>query len=131
MYSMKYIILTFLCFTTISILCQNNTFKKSDIYGCWTDSFEEYNNDSKFKVFRPCNYNKIPPARFRYKFEIKNNGEFHWLELAKNDRHYKKKGTWIYNSKSKTLSIFNDKKNKVEDLVIMKIIKDKLTIKKH
>ena len=128
---MKYKILTFLFFTTLSVISQKKTINKSDIYGCWTDSFEEYSNESNFKVFRPCNYDKIPPARFRYRFEIKKNGEFQWLEMAENDGHYMRKGTWTYDSKSKTLSVFNKKKNKVKDLVMINMIKGMLTLEKN
>ena len=128
---MKYRILTFLFFTTLLVISQNNTINKSDIFGCWTDSFEEYNKESNFKVFRLCDYDKIPPARFRHRFEIKKNGEFHWLEMAKDDRHYMRKGTWTYDSKSKTLSVFNKSKNKIKELVLINVMKGRLTIEKN
>ncbi|MFD0992393.1 hypothetical protein [Tenacibaculum geojense] len=128
---MKYKILFFLFFVTLSIISQKIKFDKSDIYGCWTDSFEEYSDESSFKIFRQCSYDKIPPTRFRYRYEIKKNGEFHWLEMSKNDGHFIRKGHWTFDSKSKTLSVFNKKKNKIKELIIINMAEGMMKIERN
>lgn len=54
-----------------------------DIYGTWINSREEENDI--IKIYRPDNYKKFPPTRFRDKIIFYENGECEYLMLEPND----------------------------------------------
>jgi len=66
----------------------------SELIGCWLDSREENVPDSGIRVYRPCDYEGIPPSRFRYSITFKADGTCAWLTLSPNDAHFMTNGTW-------------------------------------
>lgn len=84
----------------------------SEIYKCWKNSREEYNQNSSSFIYRPCEYKTFPPSRFREQFEFEENGKCSWLQLAPNDGHFMVQGEWIYN-KEKHVLLINNKSGKI------------------
>lgn len=129
---MKYylLLITIVCLTSCNLINKTEVDIVPELCNCWTDSYEEYETDSMFKIFRPCDYEKIPPSRFRQTIDIKKNGNISWLRLASNDKHTMIQGTWSYDSELKTLSVYNTQKTyEIDKLIVTTLQKDKLIIK--
>ncbi len=69
----------------------------------WVHSVEEEKADGKEQVFRPAAYKVFPPSRFRMALKFSSNKDLEWLELASNDAHGFKKGTWSIDPADKLL----------------------------
>lgn len=97
--------------------------------GCWTDSREEYSYEDGFKIFRPCEYKRFPPSRFRFKMDLKAGGSCSWLWLAPNDGHRMKPGTWTYDEESKKLVIRDESGKVVKEYVVLEVSGEMLKVK--
>ncbi len=98
----------------------------SDLTGCWLDSREENSSESNIKIYRPCDFEGIPPSRFRYKVILEEDLTCSWLNLSPTDGHFMTNGTWLL--KGNSISIFNDKGVEVNQFVINYIDNEVLKI---
>ena len=73
------------------------------IKGRWRHSYEE--NENAYSVYRPSNYKKFPPSRFRQYFDFKDNNLCFFWVLASDDGHYEEEGVWTYDESTNTITI--------------------------
>ncbi|MEM7185104.1 MAG: hypothetical protein AAF466_00490 [Bacteroidota bacterium] len=85
--------------------CDKNAEK--DYLGCWIDSREENKPPYEGAVFRPCGYKEFPPSRFRFKFELLEDGICKILKVSPIDAHYMEEGTWKFDAPTNTLTLYN------------------------
>ena len=97
------------------------------LLNCWTHSYEE--DKDGLKTFRPCEYKKFPPARYRNVFTLEADGKTTYLVLAPTDRHYKEDGKWTYDAKTSSLIIYNLEGEEKAHSEIIELTKDKLILK--
>lgn len=77
------------------------TFDLAKLMGCWLDSREENTAESGIRIFRPCDFESIPPSRFRYRIIINDDNTCSWLTLSPNDAHFMTQGTWALETDNK------------------------------
>ncbi len=92
----------------------------------WVHSVEEEKPGDKEQVFRPSAFKVFPPSRFRMACKFSANKDFEWLELASNDAHGFKKGTWSIDPTDKAL-LHLVKGGTQESYRITSLTKDRLT----
>lgn len=112
-------------FNITSTGCTNELPK--EIFKHWIHSHEEDTAD--VKVFRPSNY-KFPPARGRFGFEIKENGEFIQYRIGPTDRPEKASGLWKAEGKDKILVYLEGKETPSYTINIVSCAEELLKIKK-
>jgi len=106
----KFIILTSLFVAGIILTScneDNNFIQSSLLYKSWTYSYEE-NVEDQFVVYRPTNYKKFPPSRFRQVFNLKENNLCEYLVLLPNDSQYLNNGNWEFDNKTNIIKIYNE-----------------------
>ena len=104
-------------------------FNSGGFVGCWTDSREENRKNPGFKIFRPCEFKKFPPARFRFRMDLQAGGACTWLWLAPNDGHRMKPGTWNYDMRTKVLTIKDEDGEEVRRYDVVEIDRSILKVK--
>ncbi len=107
---MKNIIFTAILF--ISINCVAGTKKTplpKEFFTCWKAAYEENDEKAKTQVYRPCT-NQFGPSRFRLSIEFSSDGKCKYLHAGPTDNHYFVEGKWIYNARTKVVTVLNDKK---------------------
>lgn len=97
------------------------------LINCWKYSYEETTSDNS-KVYRPCDSMEFPPSRFRSTFIFKENNDCEYLELAPNDAHFFKNGSWEYESESRIILIKDEGNQVIQKLVVMDLTADKLVV---
>ncbi len=85
----------------------NNIIQSALLNKSWTYSYEE-NVEDQFEVFRPTNYKKFPPSRFRQVFNFKDNNLCEYLVLLPNDSQYMNNGNWEFDEKTNIIKIYNE-----------------------
>lgn len=119
------LILAFICFSAI-LNAQMEITNPEIIQGCWTDSYEEKTQDTL--IFRPCEYKKFPPSRFRFKMKLNADYTCSWYYLSPDDAHHMKEGTWNFDSDTRLLKIIDENAEKIKVYKLVKVEKDKLRI---
>lgn len=102
---MKNLIVLIILALSFNICGQTNEISKAKLIGCWTDSREENVARSGESIYRHCDFKEFPPSRFRFKMELKDDGKCLWLDLAYNDGHKMKEGTWVFDEKTNTVQL--------------------------
>lgn len=65
----------------------------------WVHSYEEEISQSDMiELYRPDGYKPFAPSWFRMQYVFKRNGTCEWMELAPNDAHTMKPGTWTFDA---------------------------------
>lgn len=105
---MKRIAWLLLLFINSGLFSQKNNVSSS-LYRCWAASYEENNEESKEKIYRPCEKG-FPPSRFRQTINFNQNGSCKVLMVGETDLHYQVECKWNYDKKKKIISIADDKK---------------------
>ena len=75
--------------------------------GCWTESMEEFDQNTGRKKMRECNSMTFPMSRYRFWMNLEANGVCQYLELSPNDAHSEALGTWQFDAVANDLIIFN------------------------
>ena len=104
-------------------------YNQGGLEGCWTDSREENRKNPGFKIFRPCEFKKFPPSRFRFRMDLQAGGTCSWLWLAPNDGHRMKPGTWNYDQRSKVLTIKDEDGEVVRRYDVVEVDRAMLKVK--
>lgn len=107
---------------TFSIQGQTQQVSESDLIGCWTDSKEEGTTTLSF--YRPCDTSNTNFDKFRFSFQLKENGLCTYLSVT--DRSIQKmvNGTWSYDAEKTTLHIFNKDRKQVTQFTIQEYASD-------
>ena len=103
---------TIIALLLITFQVSGQKINNSQLLGCWLNSKEENTQGENLFIYRPCDYKKFPPSRFRFKFVLKSDLKCSWLVLAPNDGHFMEDGTWTFNEESNELK-FYDLKGKI------------------
>ncbi len=82
-----------------------------EFFTCWKSAHEEKDEKAKIQVFRPCT-NEFRPSMFRLSIEFFKDGKCKYLHAGPTDNHYFVEGTWTYNSRTKIVTVFDDKKKR-------------------
>lgn len=104
------VVLTLIFISGIIIIScneDNNFIQSSLLYKSWTYSYEE-STSAQFEVYRPTNYKKFPPSRFRQVFNLKENNLCEYLVLLPNDSQYLNNGNWEFDEKTNVIKIYNE-----------------------
>lgn len=107
---MKNFIIAAVLFITIN--CAANIKKTplpKEFFTCWKAAYEENDEKAKTQVYRPCT-NEFGPSMFRLSIEFTSNGNCKYLHAGPTDNHYYVEGKWKYNSKTKVVTVLDDKK---------------------
>ncbi|TSE09126.1 hypothetical protein [Aquimarina algiphila] len=104
---------------------------KSDLVGCWIESFEEKNvRETSAIIYKSCKENSLTPKRrFRFKMELKKNQSCNYLSLVTNDAHRMLPGTWQYDSKTSTLTIKNSDNEIFKSFKIVEAKQNELSLR--
>ncbi len=114
-----------LFFNVQTMGCANDLPK--GIFKHWIHSYEE--DTKEVKVFRP-SYHKFPPARGRFGFEIKENGEFVQYGIGPADHPAAIPGHWKAEGKDKINVYLENKDTPSYTINIVSCTGDVLMIKK-
>ncbi len=98
-----------------------------EIFKHWIHSYEEDTKEAK--VFRP-SHHKFPPARGRFGFEVKEDGEFVQYGIGPADRPAKVSGHWKAEGKDKIIVYLENKDVPSYTINIISCTEDILMIKK-
>ncbi len=101
----------------------------SNLLGSWTDSREENQLNPNGLVFRPSDFKKFPPSRFRFKMELNEDGSCKYLYLHPTDRHRMVSGKWDYDTKTQTLKILDVNGKIIKSYKVTKADKDLLLLR--
>ncbi len=82
----------------------------------WTESREE-----GLGIYRPSDFKDFPISRFRQTYKFMDKEECEYMVLSPVDAHYLANGSWSFNERMRTLTIYNEykiiiHKYKVEEL---------------
>ncbi len=113
---------------SFNIYGQTSEISKAKLTGCWTDSREENVARSGESIYRHCDFKEFPPSRFRFNMELKKDGKCLWLDLAYNDGHKMKEGTWVFDEKTNTIQLTDSEGIVAKEFVIKKAESDILII---
>ena len=106
----KNIIITCLVFITVNYAAQTAKAIMPDaFFNCWRASYEEDDEKTNIKNYRPCDYKEFRAAMYRQSITFDKNGQCDYLQLAPNDAHFFVKGKWSYNKKRKMVTVKDDK----------------------
>ncbi len=111
-----------------SIANDTESAENANLLGSWTDSREESQLNPNGLVFRPSDFKKFPPSRFRFKMELSKDGSCKYLYLHPTDRHKMVSGKWDYDAKTQTLKIFDGGDKIVKSYRVSKTDKDLLLL---
>ena len=93
----------------------------------WVNAREEEQGDG-VQVYRPSNFQKFPPSRFRMQFIFTKDGTCKWMFLSPEDAHRFKDGQWkIDSADARVLQIIEGAA--AESSVVIKLTKDLLKLK--
>ena len=92
---------------------------KVDFLGCWMDSREENKVEADSNIYRPCDFMEFPPSRFRFSFELLENGDCLWFRLDPADAHSLEKGTWIFDIQTRILEVRDLQKKIVKKYLVV------------
>jgi hypothetical protein len=95
-----------------------------DFFACWKASHEESNEKTKTDIYRSCSYSKFGPSMFRLEIEFFKDGKCKFLHVGPADDHYYVEGKWVYDGKTKIISVLDDKGNLTYKFKIKKVSKD-------
>jgi hypothetical protein len=124
---MKKILSTLVVFFAAGMFAQKSSTVPSALYRCWAASYEENKEDSKEKVYRPCE-NQFPPSRFRQTIHFDKNGTCKVLMVGETDIHYEADCKWSYDKKKRIVFISDDKSKVKMKFKLVKVEKDILKI---
>lgn len=99
----------FILLSLISFSQTNGSLPPEALFKCWKASYEENNEKTNTDFYRPCSYEKFGPRMFRLEIEFFKTGACKYLQVGATDLHYYIEGKWIYNKKTKTISVLDDK----------------------
>jgi len=129
-YKQLQLLLVFTVLFSVSQGCaQNKNIDESSLLGCWTNSYEE-SASSTNEIYRPCEYKKFPPSRFRFSMALSEGGVCQYFQLSPNDAHGMMDGTWTLDAANGTLTIFDGEGNTHTVLIVNSLEKDLLQLKK-
>lgn len=94
-----------------------STFDMAKLMGCWLDSREENIQESGIRIFRPCDFESIPPSRFRYRIVFNDDSTCSWLTLSPNDAHFMTQGTWML-ADDKTIVVIDENGQSVSSIEV-------------
>lgn len=107
---MKNIIIAIVLFISVNCVA---TIKKTplpkEFFACWKASYEENDEKAKTEIYRPCT-NEFRPSMFRLSIEFFKDGKCKYLHAGPTDIHYFVDGKWTYNSRTKVVTVLDDKK---------------------
>ncbi len=126
---MKNLALFIILTISFNIYGQSNKISKTKLTGCWTDSREENVAGSGESIYRHCDFKEFPPSRFRFKMELKKDGKCLWLDLAYNDGHKMKVGTWTFNEEKSIIEVTDSDGNMAKKFKIKKAESDMLVLR--
>jgi hypothetical protein len=99
----------------------------ADLCRHWVHSVEEQTKKGKAQIYRPSDFKRFPPSRFRMQYVFYKNGDCEWYYLSPDDAHRFKSGTWRIDSKDKNvLQIV--KRDSMESYRIIELTKDILRV---
>jgi hypothetical protein len=73
------------------------------LYQHWLHSREEQQQTDTDELYRPKDFKKFPPSRFRMEYIFYRNGDCEWYYLAPNDAHHFKSGKWRTDPNDKSI----------------------------
>lgn len=114
-----------LLFNVQTMGCDNDLPK--EIFKYWIHSYEEDTKEAK--VFRPSHY-KFPPARGRFGFEMKKDGEFIQYGIGPTDRPSKVSGHWKAEGKDTIIVYLENKDVPSYTINIISCTEDVFMVKK-
>lgn len=100
-----------------------------DFLGCWMDSREENKAETDSNIYRPCDFKEFPPSRFRFSFELLENGDCLWFRLDPADAHSMEKGTWTFDVQTRILEVRDLQKKIVKKYLVVDFSDQMLTLK--
>ncbi len=95
----------------------------------WVHSYEEEYNEKPYNIYRPIEYKKFPPSRYRQYLFFEDNDVCVYSELAPDDGIYDKKGKWIFNKDNNSFKILDEKNKIIYNYKIIKLTKNILKVK--
>ena len=102
-----------------------------NLYNCWTDSREEYEQGSSLRIYRPCEFKAFPLSRFRHRIEFKENGECSSLQLAPNDAHFMASANWTYDKATKMITAKDESGKIMFKAKLITLTKDLMKIERE
>lgn len=121
---MKNLLFIACIFFAFSLQGQTAQLTESDLLGCWTDSKEESTTTHSF--YRPCDTNNNSFDKFRFSFQLKENGQCTYHSVVARSSNKMVNGTWTYNAEKATLHIFNADGRQVTQFTIQEYASDLL-----
>ena len=94
----------------------------SDLLGCWIDSKEESTTTLSF--YRPCDENSNSFDKFRFSFQLKENGQCNYLSIVARSSNKMANGTWTYDAEKATLHIYNADGRQVTQFTLQEYASD-------
>jgi hypothetical protein len=93
----------------------------------WVNSYEEEEQTDEVEIYRPIDFKKFRPSRFRMKYVFHRNGDCDWYARDPRDAHHFKPGKWRVDPNDKsTLQIIKD--GRTELFRVIELKKDILRI---
>lgn len=126
----KYLVPALLLFTTFSCRKSDNSekFATQFLIKCWTHSYEEESTSGE-KIYRPCDFTTFPISRFREKLTFRVGGSVEYYEIAANDAHLRKEGTWELTGDGKIIVINDQDGQMILEMEIERLEKDLLIVR--
>ncbi len=85
--------------------------KISNLFNDWIRSREEEKEDEQ--IYRPKNFKKFPPSRYRQTYNFLFDGKSKYLMLSPDDRHYQISARWRLLKENPNILLFYDEKAQV------------------
>ncbi|MBV1924449.1 MAG: hypothetical protein KUG68_10530 [Flavobacteriaceae bacterium] len=108
---------------------QNSQVTTTDLLGCWTDVKEEGTNT--LSIYRTCDENNTTFDKYRFSFELKENGTCTYHSSVARSSNKMVNGTWTYDAEKATIHIFNEDERQVTQYTIEEYASGVLKFKKE
>ena len=98
----------------------------AELFRHWVNSVEEQTQTEKAQIYRPADFKRFPPSRFRMQYIFHKNGDCEWYYLSPDDAHRFKSGKWRIDSNTNLLQIV--KRDSMDSYRIIELTKEILRI---
>ncbi|MBL7931142.1 MAG: hypothetical protein JNL60_04550, partial [Bacteroidia bacterium] len=109
---LKSLFFSFAFFFSFKSFAQQVKINEELLYGCWTDSPAEHDSVSGVLTFRPCS-SQVSAEEFMPAIEIKPNGQCSRHQIASNDGHVVKEGSWSFDKANNILETKEEKEGPI------------------
>lgn len=119
---MKNLLLIACILFAFSVNGQTQQVTEANLLGCWTDVKEE--GTATLSYYRPCDTSITTFDRYRFSFELKENGQCTYHSVIARSSNNMVNGTWTFDAEKTTLHIFNADGRQVTQFTIQEYASD-------